>query len=347
MSEQAAPGPGAEGEPPPSVRMFDLLYGFEVSQALFVAVKLDLATLLQAGPRSVEDLAAASGAQAGPLRRLLRVLASLGVFATVGPGTFALTPLGGTLASGTPGSMREVALMCMDLNYGSFGKLLDTLTTGTAGSEIYLGRQLFEWLADHPVEQGQFTGAMRNLAESLALRALSAYRLPAGDVVADIGGADGTILSFLLAGDPARRGILFDRPQVVPAASRLLAGRGLADRVSIVAGDFFEAVPAADVYVMSKILHDWDDESCRRLLASIATAARPGARLVVLEQVVPEGDQPHMSKLLDLTMLVMTGGKERTAAEFEELFASAGFRLDQIIQTPTPLPILEATLTQT
>jgi hypothetical protein len=131
------------------------------------------------------------------------------------------------------------------------------------------------------------------------------------------------------------------------AHSRLLAGRGLADRVSVVAGDFFEAVPPADIYLMSKILHDWDDKSCSRLLASIATAARPGARLVVLEQVVPDGDQPHISKMLDLTMLVTTAGKERTAAEFQELFASADSRLDQIVQTPTPLPILEATLTQT
>jgi hypothetical protein len=182
--------------------MFDLLYGFEVSQALFAAARLDLATLLQAGPRTAEDLAAACGAQAGPLRRLLRVLASLGVFTTAEPGTFALTPLGGTLAAGTPGSMREVALMCMDLNYGSFGKLLDTLTTGTAGSQTYLGRPLFDWLADHPLQQEQFTGAMQNLAANLALRALSAYQLPPGDVVADIGGADGTILSALLAGDP-------------------------------------------------------------------------------------------------------------------------------------------------
>ena len=138
---------------------------------------------------------------------------------------------------------------------------------------------------------------------------------------------------------------MFDRPQVVPAASRLLAERGLADRIDVVAGDFFEAVPPADIYIVSRVLHDWDDQSCLRLLASMAAAARPGARLVALEQVVPEGDQPHMSKMVDLTMLVMGSGKERTAKEFEELFAAAGFRLDQIVQTPTPMPILEATLT--
>ena len=204
------------------------------------------------------------------------------------------------------------------------------LAAGAAGNPLYL-TELFAALA----RSGGIAVAPSHIAQ-----------LAAGSVLDSVPGVFAD-LSSLLARDPARRGILFDRPQVVPAASRLLAERGLADRVSIVAGDFFEAVPPADIYVMSKILHDWDDKSCRRLLTSIATAARPGARLVVLEHVVPEGDQPHMSKMLDLTMLVMTGGKERTAAEFEELFASAGFRLDQIVQTPTPLPVLEATFTET
>jgi SAM-dependent methyltransferase len=283
MNQQAAP------RVPPPVQMLQLLGGFQVSQALFAVAKLDLATLLEAGPRSVDDIASASGAQTEPLRRLLRSLASLGVFTTVEPGSFALTPLGSTLASATPGSMRDVALMYMETHYGPFGNLLE--------------------------------------------------------VVADIGGADGALLSILLGRDPTRRGILFDRPQVVPAASRLLAERGLADRIDVVAGDFFEAVPPADIYIVSRVLHDWDDQSSLRLLANIAAAARPGARLVALEQVVPEGDQPHVSKMVDLTMLVMGSGKERTAKEFEALFATAGFRLDQIVQTPTPMPILEATLT--
>ena len=339
MNQQAAP------HVPPPVQMLQLLGGFQVSQALFAAAKLDLATLLEAGPRSVDDLASASGAQAEPLRRLLRSLASLGVFTTVEPGSFALTPLGSTLASGTPGSMRDVALMYMETHYGPFGNLLDTLTTGKPAAETYFGARGFEWFDDHPEEQAHFTAAMRNLTEGLTIGALSAYKLPAGDVVADIGGADGALLSILLARDPTRRGILFDRPQVVPAASRLLAERGLADRIDVVAGDFFEAVPAADIYIVSRVLHDWDDQSSLRLLVNMAAATRPGARLVALEQVVPEGDQPHMSKMVDLTMLVMGSGKERTAKEFEALFASAGFRLDQILETPTPMPILEATLT--
>lgn len=132
---------------------------------------------------------------------------------------------------------------------------------------------------------------------------------------------------------------------VVPAASQLLADRGLADRIDVVAGNFFDAVPSADIYVMSAILHDWDDAAAARLLTNMAAAGQPGARLVTLELVVPEGDQPHVAKMVDLNMLVMGTGKERTAKEFEALFASAGFRLDRIVETPTPFCFLEATLT--
>jgi len=138
---------------------------------------------------------------------------------------------------------------------------------------------------------------------------------------------------------------VFDLAHVVPAASQLLAGRGLADRIDVVAGNFFDAVPSADIYVMSAILHDWDDAAAARLLTNMAAAGQPGARLVTLELVVPEGDQPHVAKMVDLTMLVMGTGKERTVKEFEALFASAGFRLDRIVETPTPFCFLEATLT--
>jgi hypothetical protein len=172
---------------------------------------------------------------------------------------------------------------------------------------------------------------MANLTNSVRMGALSAYKLPAGDLVADIGGADGSLLAVLLASEPARRGIVFDRPHVVPAASQLLADRGLADRIDVVAGNFFDA--------------DWDDAAAARLLTNMAAAGQPGARLVTLELVVPEGDQPHLAKMVDLTMLVMGTGKERTAKEFEALFASAGFRLDRIVETPTPFCFLEATLT--
>ncbi len=325
-------------------QMLQLLGGYQVSQALYVAAKLDLATLIEDGPRSAEDLATAIGAQPEPLRRLLRSLSSLGVFTTVEPDSFALTPLGGTLTS-APGSMRDLALMWMETHYAPFGNLLQTLTTGKPAADIYYGQPFFEWLKADPEQVALFTAAMGNLAKGIRKDALAAYKLPEGDLVADVGGADGSLLSILLENEPARRGIVLDLPHVIPAASRLLADRGLDDRIDAVAGDFFRAVPPADIYVVSLILHDWDDESAAELLANMAAAGRPGARLVAFELVVPDGDQPHMSKIIDLTMLGMMTGKERTAKEFKALFASAGFRLDQIVETPTPMCFLEATLT--
>ena len=165
----------------------------------------------------MEDLAAASGARAEPLGRLLRSLSSLGVFTMVEPGSFALTPLGATLASGRPDSLRDLALTYMEAHYGPFSNLLETLTTGKPAAEIYFGQPGFEWLAAHPEQQACFTRAMANLTNSLRLGALSAYKLPAGDLVADIGGADGSLLAVLLASEPRAAGLC----SICPMSSRL------------------------------------------------------------------------------------------------------------------------------
>jgi hypothetical protein len=331
--------------PPPPVQMVQLLTGFQVAQALYVAAKLDVATHLLGGPRSVEELAAAAGADAGTLRRLLRTLAGLGVFAETADGEISLTPLAATLAAGTPGSMRDLALTWMETHYVPFGDLLETVRTGEPAATRVYRQPFFEWLAQDPQQVSRFTGAMANLTDGIKVGATAGYSLPAGELVADLGGADGSVLSGLLARDtdPGRRGIVFDLPHVVAAADGLLAKRGLADRVTTVGGNFFDAVPVADVYVVSMILHDWDDASCQRLLESVAEASQPGARLVAIEFVVPAGNAPHMSKIIDLTMLGMLTGRERTRAEFEALLNAGGFRLDRVIDTPTPLSILEAT----
>jgi len=191
----------------------------------------------------------------------------------------------------------------------------------------------------------RFTGAVANLTDGIKAGAVANYQLPVGDVVADIGGADGTLLAMLMAGDSAEslRCVVFDLPHVVAADRSHLAERGLSDRVSVVAGDFFESVPPAAVYVVSMILHDWDDKHSRRILGRMADAAKPGARLTAVEFVVTPGNVPHMSKVIDLTMLGMLTGRERTEDEFRELFASAGFRMDRVLATPTPLSIIAAT----
>ncbi|MGH3857971.1 MAG: methyltransferase [Pseudonocardiaceae bacterium] len=343
----AATGP-ADGEVPAPVRMIELLAGFQLSQALYVVAKCDIASALVGGPRPVAELADATGCDPGALRRLLRTLAAAGLFTHHRDGTVALTPLGATLADDVPGSVRDLALMWMETHYAPFARLIDTMRTGVPAATVHYGRPFFDWLAEHPEQVARFTAAMADHTGGIKAGVLTGYRLPAGRTVADIGGADGTLLADLLTTDPdpSRRGIVFDLPHVVPAAPALLTARGLDARVTAQGGDFFDAVPAADVYVLSWILHDWDDIARTRILAGIAAAATSGARLVVIEMVIPAGDAPHPAKTIDLTMLGMLTGTERTRAEFETLLAAAGFTLDRLIpgSDGSPYSVLEATL---
>jgi hypothetical protein len=333
-------------EEPPPVRMVQLLAGFQVSQALYCVAELGVSTRLLEGPRTVAELAEAIGAHPPALRRLLRDLAGLGLFTAAGPDTWALTPLGATLAEGTPGSVRDLALTWMDTHYAPFGRLLDTVRDGVPAATLHYGRPYFDWLSGDPAQVQRFTGAMADLTAGVKAGAVAGYAVPGGGTIADLGGADGALLHAVLAGDPdpERRAIVFDLPHVIPAARERLAGSGLEDRVDVVAGDFFERVPAADAYLLSMILHDWDDEACGVLLRRIAEAASPGARLVSLELVVPPGDAAHLATMIDLTMLGMLTGRERTADELAALLDGAGFTLDRIVPTRTPMSVVEATL---
>src|SRR3954464_3106862 len=335
-----------QDEPPPPVQMVALLAGFQVSQALYCVAELGVSTRLLDGPRTVEELAVAVGASPPALRRLLRDLAGLGLFISTGPDTWAVTPLGATLAEGGPGSVRDLALTWMQTHYAPFGRLLDTVRTGTPAATLHYGRPYFAWLADDPAQVQRFTGAMADLTAGVKAGAVAGYTVPGGRTIADLGGADGALLHAVLAADPdpERRGLVFDLPHVVPAARDRLAGSGLEDRGDGVAGDFFERVPTADAYLLSMILHDWDDEACGVLLRRIAEAASPGARLVSLELIVPPGDAPHLATMIDLTMLGMLTGRERTAEDLAALLDAAGFTLDRIMPTPTPMAVVEATL---
>lgn len=331
-----------------SMEMLRLLSGFQQSQALYTLAKCDVATALHGGPMTVAELAKTTGTDADALGRLLHVLSGMGVVAHHGEDAFALTPLGATLVADVPGSVRDMAIMWMETHYAPFSELRTTIRTGVPAATAHFGQSFAEWLGAHPEHIPVMASAMANLTYGPKDATLAGYRLPPGEVVADIGGADGSVLARLLADEPGRRGIVFDLEQVVPTAHARLAGEGMADRMEVQAGDFFESVPAADVYLLSTVLHDWDDVSCARILGRIAEAAPLGARLVVLETVLSEGDEPHPSKLLDLTMLGMVSGHERREAEFAALFAGAGFTFDRRVPGPvdSPFAILEATLTR-
>jgi hypothetical protein len=325
--------------------MVQLLAGFQVSQALYAAASLGVADHLTAGPAPVSELAELTGAYQPSLYRLLRTLAGIGVFTETETGLFALTPLGQTLTRSHPASMRDLALMWMETHYAPFGDLTHTIRTGQPAADYHYGQPFFTWLAQRPGDASRFTGAMANLTSGIKAAAITALPVDGITTIVDVGGADGTLLGTLLASHPGLRGVLFDLPHVIADAPKTLAQYGVEDRAECMAGDFFESVPAGrDGYLVSFVLHDWPDPQAEAILANIATAGGSGARLLLLEFVMPPGDTPHMSKMIDLTMLGMLAGKERTEAEWRELLTAAGFTGIGIHQTGTPLSIIEATV---
>jgi O-methyltransferase domain/Dimerisation domain len=329
--------------PPPPVQMVQLLAGFQVSQALYAAAKLRIPDQLTAGPRTPDDVARVLQTHPLATARLMRSLAGLGVFATDGSAGYTLTPLGRTLVSDAPGSIRDLALMWMETHYEPFGRLADTVRTGRTAATEYYGKPFFEWLSTDPDRIAQFSGAMANLTDGIKAQAVAGYDF--GDVqrIVDVGGADGALLALVLARVPQAAGVAFDLPHVVEAVPSVAKANGLEERLTGEGGDFFHHVPGgADLYLLSMILHDWDDDSARRLLANIATAAPSGARVRAFELVVPPGDGPHMAKMIDLTMLGMLTGRERDEREMRDLVESAGLRFDGIVATPTPISVLEA-----
>ena len=333
-------------ESPPPVRMVELLGGFRISQALYAAAALGVPDQLVAGPAPVKALAERVGAHAPSLHRLLRTLASAGVFTEPLPGVFALTPLGQTLTSSQPGSVRDLAIMWMETHYAPFAELIQTIRTGRPAAEHLYGEPFFAWLSHHPEQTSRFTGAMANLTSGgFKSAAIASLPLDGTRTIVDIGGADGTVLATILAGHPHMRGVLFDLPHVITDAPRTLASHGVDDRVDCVGGDFFESVPAgADAYLVSVVLHNWPDQHAQRILANIAAAGGSGARLLMIEFVVPPGDTPHLSKMSDLNMLAMLDGKERTETEWRGLLTAADFTGIEIHQTGAPLSVIQATV---
>jgi hypothetical protein len=214
--------------------------------------------------------------------------------------------------------------------------------TGEPAATAHYGQPFWGWLQDHPEHAERFTGAMTNLTDTIKAGALAGYAAPEGARIVDVGGADGSMLAALLATTPTATGVVLDLPHVVPLAAKAMAERGLAERVEVVGGDFFESVPAGDVYLLSFVLHDWDDEECVRILRTIRRCGGDRATLAIVELVMPDDDGPHLAKMIDLTMLAMLTGRERSRDEWERVLGAAGYRLEAVRATASPLSILEA-----
>lgn len=324
--------------------MLGHITGYWVSQMIFVAAKLGIADVLAKGPKTPAAVAEQVGAHAPFVHRLLRTLASLGVFAEAPNGRFRLTPAGATLRSGVPGSLRDFAMMIIDdYNWAGWGALLHGVQTGTVAFDHVHGQRFFDYLVTHPEKEKRFAASMASISGAENDAVARAYGFGRFGRLVDVGGAHGHLLATILRRHRKLRGVLYDQPQVVAgaAASGFLAG--VDDRVEVAGGDFFTAVPVgADAYLMKYILHDWDDARCGTLLTLCRDAMSPGGRVLVLENVIEPGNRPSWGKLLDMNMLALLTGKERTKTEFRDLFARAGLQLRRVVPTASPISILEA-----
>lgn len=333
---------GAMGTP--SQDLLRMGFGFAVAQALHVAAELGIADLLCDGPRSTEDLAQATRTDAEALYRVLRFLASEGVFREELPRHFAQTELSDALRANSAGSPRDFIRMINSEAYAAWGHLLHSVRSGRAAFEHVFGAPRFEWLAGHPEQAALFQRAMIALSQGSNVEAAEAYDFTGCKRVVDVGGGHGQLLSAIVTLNAHLSGVLYDLPAGI-AAARAGVG-GPLPRCELVAGDFFESVPKhGDAYIMKKVIHDWDDDRAVKILANCRRAMLPGGKVLVAETIVPTGNDPHPIKLMDLNMLVVTGGLERTEAQFERLFSCAGLCLARVIKTQSPLSILEAVAT--
>ncbi|MBI1983390.1 MAG: methyltransferase [Acidobacteria bacterium] len=320
-----------------------MLTGYWTSQAVYVAAKLGIADGLANGAKNSRELASLTGAHAPTLHRLLRALESLGVLADAGEGRFTLTPLGSCLRSGAAGSLRSLAITLGEEHYVAWGELLDSVRTGRAAFDRAYGTGFFAYLTKHPASGETFHAAMAELAALHAPALLAVYDFSAFTRVVDVGGGSGALLAAILGAHPALRGVVFDSPEAIEIARERLAVAGLADHAEAVAGDFFESVPGGgDLYILRQIIHDWDDARAMRILTHCRHAMAAPAKLLIFEHVVPPGGGTSFAKLLDLNMIVISGGRERTEEEFRALLDAAGFRLARLIPTPAMLSVLEA-----
>jgi hypothetical protein len=316
--------------------------GYWHTQAIHVAARLGVADLLKDGPRSAEQLAGLTGSHPRGLYRLLRALASLGIFAEDAERRFALTPLAGCLRSDVTGSLRSLAIMRGEWQYEAWGRLLYSVQTNRPAFEKVFGLPLFDFLSRHPDKGRLFDDAMTGVHGRETAAMLQAYDFSGVGTLADVGGGNGEVLTSILKRYPHMKGILFDLPAVAERTRANVEAAGLAGRCAVVAGNFFESVPAgADAYLLRHIIHDWDDDRSATILRHCRQAMGKGGKLLIVEGVVPPGNEPSVSKFFDLAMLVVPGGMERTEQEYRRLFEAGGFRLVRVVPTPTWISVLE------
>lgn len=329
---------------PPQSSLFQIISGMWAAQAVATAANLGIADKLAHGPKSAAEIAATVGADTDALHRLMRAVAATGVFATEPGGRFSLTPVGECLRSDVPGSMRSAMIAEMARGHWlPWGNLEKAVRTGRPVAEEALGMNVWEYYKVNAQEGNHFAEAMSGFSAMAMQAVMAAYSFSGARTVVDVGGSHGAFLATVLARETSASGILFDRPEVVEGAGATLDAAGVTSRVERKGGNFFESVPSGgDTYLLKHILHDWNDADCVKILGNVARAMAPTGRVVIVELLLADGGPPNPAPLMDLNMLVMLGGKERTAEEYSALFAKAGLKLASVTPTHSPFAVIEA-----
>jgi hypothetical protein len=311
---------------------------------LYVTAKLGLADLIAAGTNTAKALATKTKTHERSMHRLLRSLGCIGIVEQLDGGVVKLTELGATLRADHPGKARSTVLMVAgDWMWKAFEELEYSVETGKPAMEKVFGMPAFDYLSKHPDQVSIFSEAMVGIHGQEPPAVAEAYDFSGFGTVVDVGGATGNMLAAILSKYPQPKGLLYDLPHVIKDAPAFLATKGVADRVRIESGSFFDRVPSGgDAYVLSHIIHDWSAGQCLTILENCRRAMKPGAKLLIVEMVLPEGNEPHPGKMLDLVMLTVPGGEERTPSEYRELLGKAGFRMTRVVPTASAVGVVEA-----
>ncbi|WP_051669509.1 methyltransferase [Bryobacter aggregatus] len=344
MTDELTQMTGGGVQPPvPQQILMQLATGAWVSKCIGIVAELGVADQIGEEPRPVSELAAACGARQSELYRVLRMLASVGLFVEWPEQRFSLTATSNLLRENAPGSMRSMLRMTLfGEHWRAWDKMLDVVQHGGIATNLAEGMDIWEFYQKNPTRAAIFNRAMTNFSEQSGPLVAEAFEFEQYGCVCDVGGGHGAQIEAILKHHPRLKGFVFDLDSVVTGANERFAASGLSDRAHAVGGNFFESVaPGADIYIAKNIIHDWDDERSIRILKNIRRAMPASGRVLLLEFTAGAANVPDLGKLMDINMMAMTGGKERTAEEFASLFAASGFKLGRILPTPSPVHVVE------
>ena len=314
-------------------RLVELMRGFRATQAVYVVAKLGLADRLAASQATAQEVAAAVGAHPDSLRRVMRLASFYGLFDEIPDGRFELTPLGRLLLSSAPNSVRPLAIMVGESQYAAWGALLHSVRTGTPAFEHVNGAPFFDFMAAHLDLQAIFDAAMSVGVNSSNSRLADALDFSGMRLLIDVGGGNGSQAAVVLQTHTHMRAVIYDQAHVLEAADQYLRAAGVRERCDLVPGSFFESVPAGgDVYLLSNIVHDWDDDRAQRILRNCRSAMKPEGAVLLVETVLGEHGRPSPANLADVNMLVLLPGRERTESEFRSLLAGADLHLTSVTE---------------